>query len=73
MAATMYNVISPRKYNDANGNEKTSFVTIGIAFPMKEKDGMRIQLNALPITDTLLIMPRTKKGEAGGGDEEGGI
>jgi hypothetical protein len=66
----MYNVISPRKYTDANGVEKTSFVTIGIAFPMKEKDGMRIQLNALPITDTLLIMPRTKKG---GGDEDESI
>lgn len=67
--ATMYNVISPRKYTDQNGVEKTTFVTIGIAFPMKEKDGMRIQLNALPITDTLLIMPRTKKGEAASEDE----
>jgi len=67
----MYNVISPRKYTDANGTEKTTFVVIGIGFPMKGgKDGMRIQLNALPITDTLLIMPREKKGQGGSTDEE---
>lgn len=70
--ANIYNVISPRKYTDKDGNEKSTFVNIGVAFPMKEKDGFRVVLNALPITDTILIMPKTdKKGGRGGDDEEG--
>lgn len=44
-----YNVLSPRKYIK-DGQEKTAFTKVGIAFPMKDKDGFSLMLEALPLS-----------------------
>lgn len=42
-----YEVAAPREYNDRDGNKKTSWTNLGMAF---EKDGkISILLNALPM------------------------
>jgi hypothetical protein len=42
--ATHYNVCVPRKYTDSNGTEKTHFWPVGKMFPMRERDGYKLQL-----------------------------
>lgn len=42
-----FDVTSPREYQDREGNKKTSWINLGVAF---EKDGrISILLNALPM------------------------
>lgn len=47
-----YDVLIARPYVDQHGEEKASFTRIGTAWPMKERDGFSITLDALP-TPTL--------------------
>ena len=61
-----YDAIAVRKYTDRDGNEKSSFTNIGVAWPMKDKDGFRVQLHAMPApTDgeyiVLLMPPRPRE------------
>lgn len=42
--AAHYNVCVPRKYTDAQGVEKTHFWQVGKAFPMRERDGFKVQI-----------------------------
>jgi hypothetical protein len=44
-----YDVLIARPYVDQHGEEKASFTRIGTAWPMKERDGFSITLEALPI------------------------
>ncbi len=44
-----YDVLTARTYVDSHGEEKVSFTRIGTAWPMKERDGFSITLEALPI------------------------
>lgn len=45
--AKRFDVTSPREYQDRDGNKKTSWINLGVAF---EKDGrISILLNALPM------------------------
>lgn len=40
----VYNVYYPRKYFQEN-EEKTEFVRVGVAFPMKNADGLTLELS----------------------------
>ncbi len=59
--ADRYEVLSPRVGNDG----KTYFTRMGIAFPMKDRDGYRVMLEAVPLPSlkdgklecVLLLMP----------------
>lgn len=61
-----YNVLMPRPYTAKDGAEKTAFTKIGVAFPMKDRDGFSISLECLPLPSLskdgrleckLLLMP----------------
>lgn len=65
-----YNVLVTRTYMK-DGAEKTAFTKIGVAFPMKEKDGFQISLEALPLMSIgqtgkleckMLLMPPIEDG-----------
>lgn len=67
MSATRYDAVAVRRYKDRDGNEKSQFTTIGTAWPMKDRDGYTVRLNAVPApTDgefVVLLMPPKPKGE----------
>lgn len=67
-----YDVLVARPYVDSHGEEKTSFTRIGVAWPMKERDGFSITLEALPLpsikdgkveTRILMMPPKPRDGE----------
>lgn len=43
-----YDAVAVRKYTDRDGNEKSAFTTIGVAWPMKDRDGYSLRLHCLP-------------------------
>lgn len=55
-----YEAIAVRKY-EQNGEQKTAFTNIGVAFKMKERDGYSLRLHCLPAPVdgeyTVLLMP----------------
>lgn len=57
MAAKRYNVCCPRPY-EQNGEEKTYFWKVGVAFPMRERDGFSVKLytRVLP-SEELVLFP----------------
>jgi len=70
-----YEAVAVRRYKDAQGNEKSSFTNIGIAWPMKERDGYTLRLHAMPAPVegeyVVLLMPPKPKDEQqrGGGGQ----
>lgn len=60
MAAQRYDAVAAREY-ERNGEKKTAFTNIGVAFPMKDRDGYSLRLHAIPApTDgeyTILLFP----------------
>jgi hypothetical protein len=69
MTATRYDVLSARTYKDRDGNERTSFTKLGVAFPMRDKDGFSLSLEAVPAPQDgvykLLLMPPKEREERG--------
>lgn len=67
MMATRYDVLSPRQYKDRDGNEKTTFMKVGVAFPMRDKDGFSVTLEAIPLPTAegvrLMLMPPRENGD----------
>jgi hypothetical protein len=64
--AKQYDVTIPRTYTDASGKQKTHFWQVGTAFPLKERDGFSIKLNAkMLVTDEYVVFAREPR-EAGG-------
>ena len=64
--AERYEAVAVRRYEDRDGNEKSSFTNIGVAFPMKERDGYTLRLHAMPAPvdgeySILLMPPRQKE------------
>jgi len=61
MSATRYDAVAARTYQDRDGNDKSSFTNIGVAFPMKERDGFTLRLHAMPAPIdgeySILLMP----------------
>ena len=62
---TRYDAVAVRRYKDRDGNEKSQFTTIGTAWPMKDKDGFTVRLNAIPAPAdgefVILLMPPRQK------------
>lgn len=44
-----YNVLMPREYTTKDGATKSAFTKIGVAFPIKGKDGFTVTLEAVPM------------------------
>lgn len=64
MMADRYDAVAVRRY-EQNGEEKSSFTNIGVAFKMKDKDGYSLRLHCLPAPDggeyTILLFPPKPK------------
>lgn len=74
--ADRYDAVAVRRYKDGQGNEKSQFTTVGVAFPMRDKDGFTVRLNAVPApTDgefvILLMPPRQKEENRASGQSRG--
>jgi len=74
--ADRYDAVAVRRYKDRDGNEKSAFTTIGTAFPLRDKDGFMVKLNAVPApTDgefvVLLMPPKPRDGNRAGGSPRG--
>ena len=79
--ADRYEAVAVRKYT-SNGEEKSAFTNIGVAFAMKGRDGYSLRLHCLPAPVdgeyTILLMPpkpkddRQQGGGNGGGQSRGG-
>lgn len=56
-----YDAVAVRRYKDRQGNEKSQYTTVGTAWPMKERDGYTLRLNAIPAPSdgeyVILLMP----------------
>lgn len=64
-----YEAVAVRKY-ESNGEEKTAFTNIGVAFKMKERDGFSLRLHCLPAPidgeySILLFPPKPREEGAG--------
>ena len=69
MTATRYDVLAAREYTDRSGDKKSSFLKVGVAFPMRDKDGFSLQLEAVPAPQDgvykLLLMPPKEREDRG--------
>lgn len=70
-----YDVTMPREYTDRDGNKKTNWVNLGVAF---DKDGkITVLLNALPMpgqdgqAKLILMEPKQDSGSSGGSRSPG--
>jgi hypothetical protein len=63
--ADRYEAVAVRRYEDKDGNEKSAFTNIGVAWPMKERDGYSLRLHAMPAPEdgeyVILLMPPKPK------------
>jgi hypothetical protein len=60
-----YEAVAVRRY-EQNGEEKSAFTNIGVAWPMKERDGFTLRLHCLPAPvdgeyQILLMPPKPKE------------
>lgn len=60
-----YDALAVRRYKDGNGNDKTAYTNIGVAFPLRDKDGYSLRLHAIPAPQDgeysiLLVPPKPK-------------
>ncbi len=74
--ADRYDAVAVRRYKDRDGNEKSQFTTIGTAWPMRDKDGFTVRLNAVPAPTegeyvVLLMPPRQKDDNRASGQSRG--
>lgn len=62
--AEWMDVLMTRDYIDRDGNERTNYTKIGVAFPFREREGFSIELEALPAPVEghykVIMMPRQK-------------
>lgn len=57
--------LAVRKYQDSQGNEKSAYLNIGVAWPMRDKEGYTLKLHAFPAPSegeyvVLLVPPKPK-------------
>ncbi len=61
-----YDAVAVRKY-EQNGEEKSSFTNIGVAFPMRDRDGFSLRLHCLqaPVDGeySILLFPPKEREE----------
>lgn len=65
--ASRYDAVATRKYTQ-NGEEKTAFTTIGVAFQFRDKEGYSLKLHAIPAPvdgeyTILLFPPKERDGQ----------
>lgn len=74
--ADYYDLISPRKRKDRDGNEKTNWHKVGAAFPAREGDAFSLVFDSLPLPDAegrvMLRMSRPLERDDRGGNQGGG-
>jgi hypothetical protein len=56
MAQPAFDVMTATEY-ESNGQKKTRWARIGVAFPLNGKEGFQIILDALPLSGKLVLMP----------------
>lgn len=75
MASTRYDVLATREYTDKEGNKKTVWTNVGVAFEQKDGKGFSLSLHCIPAPDSergeyKLVMrlpqPRDDRGGNGG-------
>ena len=54
-ATRRFDVFIVEDYNTRDGEEKSNWIRIGVAFENKDAKGFNIQLTALPVTGKLVI------------------
>ncbi|HBU46813.1 MAG: hypothetical protein VX405_05465 [Myxococcota bacterium] len=52
-----FNVLSPREYKGPDGEQRSAFTKVGVAFPLRHQTGFKIHLDAMPFHGELLILP----------------
>ena len=62
---TVYDAFSVRKFTSPDG-EKSEFLKIGVAFPLKAKKGFTLKLSSLPVSGEIVVMERVPKSEPKG-------
>lgn len=75
---TRYEAIAVRRY-EKDGEEKSAFTNIGVAWPMKDRDGFALRLHAIPAPQdgeySILLLPPKEREEQrqdrSGGDYAG--
>ncbi len=60
--AKYYNVLFPRNYKDNDGEDRTEFIRVGVAFPLNDGKGLSLELY-LPMAagQKLIVKPGGKK------------
>lgn len=70
--AERLDVLTASEY-ERNGEKKTTWTRIGVAFPTRNGDGWDVRLEALPVSGKLFLRaPRQRDEAAGGGQRRGG-
>jgi hypothetical protein len=67
-----YEVSTVTEY-EQNGEKKSRWTRVGVAFPLKNKDGFQLILEALPTNGKLVMLPPREKDGRGGGSGGGDI
>lgn len=69
--AIRYDLATPREY-ESGGETRVSWTRCGVMFPLREKDGYKIILDAAPINGELVAFPPKDRDDSGGGSGGGG-
>ncbi|MBS7701667.1 hypothetical protein [Chelatococcus sp. YT9] len=65
-----HNILVAREYTNSNGEVKTEWTRVGVAFPNK-KDGFNCKVSeGLALTGDFVILPRTDRAEDDGPTDE---
>lgn len=57
-------VLAVRDYQTQGGEARSHFSKVGVAFPLRNKPGFKIHLDAIPLSGELLLMPDEERKEA---------
>ena len=66
----IYDALSVRKFT-ISGEETSEFLKVGVAFPLKTKNGFSLKLSSLPVSGELLVVERVPKKEQKSETEKG--
>lgn len=64
MTTKPFNILVAEPYTTKNGEEKTNWIRVGVAFPNTNGEGFTCQIPpGLALTGKFMILPRTDKTE----------
>lgn len=56
-----HNILVARNYTNSNGEEKTDWLRVGVAFP-NQKEGFNCEVvDGIALTGRFMILPRTER------------